>query len=276
MILENETIYLKVDLQAAEMHELMFKPTQKQWIWTADPNFWPQRNPILFPIVGSTFDKKIRLGDRITEMGNHGFTRHAKFQLDHQDETTIQVSFSSNPSTLEVYPFEFTLKVIYRLFKDHLSLQYVIENHSNVEMPFSFGLHPAFLTTHNGEDGAIKVEFSSVEKQFPLSILSPNHPRQLLFTDAFFKEVPTLVLEGVKSSKVALIDHRDVLEMDVSGYRWLAFWKKPKANFICIEPWHGHDDFNHVTCDFKDREGTHILAPNRSYTTVLTLKPTTV
>lgn len=276
MILENENIRLVVDRQAAEMHELHYKPSGKQWIWTADPAFWPQRNPILFPIVGSTFDKKIRLEDRVTEMGNHGFARHALFELLHQDDHSITLALRSNPDTMRVYPFEFELKVVYHLHDEHLAIEYHIENQSNQPMPFSFGLHPAFLTTHNGVDGPLRIHFPCVESSLPASIVDADAPKDILLTDAFFETTPTLILEGIASPSVSLIDRQDVMEVSTTGYRWLAFWKKPKAKFICIEPWHGHDDFEEVACAFKDREGTLILAPHHSYTTVVTLKPSVV
>ena len=74
------------------------------------------------------------------------------------------------------------------------------------------------------------------------------------------------------SPYVTLVDGKDTMKVSIMGYKYLAFWKKPEANFLCIEPWHGHSDFAEVHCDFKDREGTIILKPNRIYTTTHSLE----
>lgn len=273
MILENKNIYLKVDLHAAEMHSLVDKHSGKEWIWNANPVFWGQRNPILFPIVGSTYDQKLHIDGHQYQMGNHGFTRHANFECIEQSESRIVLQLKSSDHTLTQYPFDFTLEVEYRLFDKHIDIVYRITNESDKIMPFNFGLHPAFYHSNNGEDGVIPVEFFGVEKDLPESILVKKKNQILNFTDDFFETTPTLVLDHVKSSYVRLHDKNDYLDISVFGYRWLAFWKKPKANFICIEPWYGHDDFEPIMADFKDREGTLFLDPNRIFTTSYQIIP---
>jgi galactose mutarotase-like enzyme len=273
MKIENANLSLEVSLKAAEMHSLIFKPSGKEWIWSGDPTFWSGRNPILFPIIGSTYDKKIRIDGQEFVMGNHGFTRNADFVCELHSEDEIRLSFSFNPVTLSQFPFEFKLSVTYKLCDDHVQIIYDIDNLSAKDMPFSFGLHPAFLHSANGADAPICVEFPCLETGLPQSIL--NHPEKqvLAFTDAFFETTPTLILSPVASPYVTLIDEEDRVDVSCMGYRWLAFWKKPKAHFLCIEPWHGHDDFGVVTADFKDREGTIILAPGRRFTTSYDIRP---
>lgn len=273
MILENHNIRVEISLQAAEIHHLIFKPTQKEWIWDADPNYWPQRNPILFPIIGSTYDKKIHMEDKVYVMGNHGFTRHALFKLEQASLDTIRLSLESSEETLKQYPYPFKLSVTYTLAQDRLVMTYEIENHSPQDMPFSLGLHPAFKTAYNGDHGAQIVEFPCQERNLPQDILQIATHQQLHFTDAFFHQTPTLMLEGIASPYVTLCEAQDRMDISTTGYRWLAFWKKPQAHFLCIEPWHGHEDFDEIKQDFKDREGTLILKPGHTYMSTLTLHP---
>ncbi len=273
MILENELIYLRVDAKAAEMHSLIDKVSKKEWIWNANPEFWSQRNPILFPIVGSTYDKKLHIDGKEYPIGNHGFTRHANFEcIEHTSEKLV-LQLKSSELTLKQYPYDFVLEVEYRLNDDSLDIIYRITNNSDVTMPFNFGLHPAFYHSNNGDSGAIPVEFLGVEKDLPESILKYSDHQVLYFTDEFFATTPTLVLDDVKSSYVRLHDQKDYLDVSVFGYRWLAFWKKPKANFICIEPWHGHDDNEPFYGAFKDREGTLFLDSNRQFITSYQIIP---
>ena len=273
MILENENIYLRVDLHAAEMHSLVDKHSGKEWIWNANPAFWGQRNPILFPMVGSTYDQNLHIDGNQYQMGNHGFTRHANFDCVEATDSKIVLRFESSDHTMSQFPYEFKLEVEYRLHPKHLDIVYRITNESDRAMPFNFGLHPAFLHSNNGEDGPIPVEFFGVESQLPQSILKLGTNQILEFTDAFFKEVPTLILDHVKSNFVRLHDKNDYLDVSVFGYRWLAFWKKPKANFLCIEPWYGHDDFEPFYGEFKDREGTLFLDSKKIFTTSYQIIP---
>jgi len=273
MILENDLIYLEVSHHAAEMHSLIDKVSGKQWIWNANPEFWGQRNPILFPIVGSTYDQKLHIDGNLYAIGNHGFTRHASFECIEQSDTKVVLQLKSSDHTLSQYPYEFTLEVEYRLNKSSIDIVYRITNDSNQMMPFNFGLHPAFMHSNNGVDGPIPIEFLGVEENLPDRILKQEGNQILYFTDEFFKSTPTLVLDQVKSSYVRLHDKSDFLDVSVFGYRWLAFWKKPKANFICIEPWHGHDDFVPFYGEFKDREGTLYLDSNKQFTTSYQIIP---
>jgi len=273
MKLENQNLTLEISLQAAEMHSLVFKATQKEWIWSGDPTYWAQRNPILFPIIGSTYDKLIHLEDQITTMGNHGFTRHALFKLEKSSPTAITLSFESTEETLRQYPYLFKLWVTYTLENDRVVIQYDIENRDTKDMPFSFGLHPAFKTKFNGSNGTQIVEFPCLEKKLPISILQESKHQQLHFTDHFFESTPTLILEAIASPYVTLIELQDQMSISTTGYRWLAFWKKPQASFLCIEPWHGHDDFEERKQAFKDREGTLILQAGHTFTSSVSLHP---
>ncbi len=266
MILENELCKVEISNNGAEIHHFINKETGKEWMWDSNPKYWDQHNPILFPIVGSTYDKKIRINGKIYEMGNHGFTRRAVFKTVSESTNSCELCLESNKETLSQYPFEFKLNVRYDLEGTCLKIHYSIENKSSEDMPFSFGLHPAFMTSTNGVDGIQSVVFPNQENDLPENILN-TQTNTLEFTDEFFKKVPTLFLKNVASPYVTLIDGNNTMKVSVMGYKYLAFWKKPEANFLCIEPWHGHSDFEEVNCDFSEREGTLILKPNRIFTT---------
>ena len=159
MILENEKCRVEISNSGAEIHHFINKETNKEWMWDGNPQFWDQHNPILFPIVGSTYDKKIRINQKIYEMGNHGFARRAFFKTVSESKTSCELCLESNEDTLKQYPFEFKLNVRYDLEGNCLNITYTIENLSAEDMPFSFGLHPAFMTSNNGVNGSQTVVF---------------------------------------------------------------------------------------------------------------------
>jgi galactose mutarotase-like enzyme len=45
---------------------------------------------------------------------------------------------------------------------------------------------------------------------------------------------------------------------------YLGIWTKPKAPFICIEPWHGVADPAGFSADFTTKPGVFRLAPGES------------
>jgi galactose mutarotase-like enzyme len=261
MNIQNEKLSLTVTLNAAEMTSLIDKKTGKEILWNGDPAYWAGRNPILFPIVGSTFDKKIHLFGKEYVMGNHGFTRNSVFTQLSQTENQITLRLIESELTLAQYPFKFSLTVCYTLESDCVNIDYLIENTDDKKMPFSFGLHPAFAL--DDPDAALL--------RFPETETDPDHGntfKEVLMNDAFFKDRPTFLLEKFQSPYVDLVRGDRSIRVSCDGYRWLAFWKKPGATFLCIEPWHGHADFSdQVTADFTKREGTIILDPHQSFYT---------
>ncbi len=265
MILENAMLSLTLQTHAAEMHSLIDKRSSQELLWQADPTFWAYRNPILFPIVGSTFDKKIHLFGQEYEMGNHGFARQLDFQLRTQDEHSVTMGLHASVMTRKQYPFEFDLEVTYTLSANQIKIEYRVRNEDKKDMPFSIGFHPAFML--DDTDAAI-LSFPSSEKNELISAA----PHRVLMNDAFFSQEPTLLLEYPASPYVDLNRPNVTIRVGCSGFRWLAFWKKTGANFICIEPWHGHGDFAETAVDFYHREGTVVLVPNEEYRTSYTIE----
>jgi len=259
MILENEFIALTISNHAAQMHSLIDKADNAEILWQGDPDFWAGRNPILFPIVGSTFDQQIHLFDQIYTMGNHGFTRNSDFTLIHQTSTSLTLRLSESDETLAQYPFRFDLDVTYTLLGSKVQIDYRITNNDTKPMPFSFGLHPAFALD---DPDQAHIEFPATERNGNETV-----PSIVKMDDAFFSSVPTFMLEYPNSPYVDLIRGSKRIRVSCVGYRWLAFWKKPKARFLCIEPWHGHGDFEPVSTDFYRREGTLVLEPGKIYRT---------
>jgi len=260
MILSNEHLTLRIEREAAEMHSLIDHATQQEILWSGDPAHWSGRNPILFPIIGSTFDKEIHLFGETYTMGNHGFARHRVFKEVRATETTVTFALESDESTLAQYPFHFSLEVTTSLKGRSVHLDYVITNRDDQAMPFSFGLHPAFALS-DPDSGVI--EFAKAEH----SPLIPQDHTQLRMDDAFFDQHKTFLITDPQSTHVDLIQAEYRVRVNFKGYPWVAFWKKANAKFICIEPWHGHTDFGPTTTNFYAREGTIVLQPGESFKT---------
>ena len=264
MILKNEHLTLRIEREAAEMHSLIDQATGHEILWNGDPAYWSGRNPILFPIVGSTFDKQIHLFGETYTMGNHGFARHRVFRVAEQRESSITLVLESDESTLAQYPFAFTLSVTTSLKGRSVQLDYTITNRDHKPMPFSFGLHPAFALS---DPNSGVIAFPNAEHH----PLIPSSHTSIRMDEAFFDEHKTFLITDPQSPYVDLIQSDYTVRVSCEGYRWLAFWKKPQAKFICIAPWHGHSDFGETTTDVSAREGTIVLQPGDVFNTHYTI-----
>ena len=275
--IENEFAVVEVSTKAAEITSFYDKEKNIEHMWQGDPAFWSGRNPILFPIVGNTWSKEYQIDGKTYKMGNHGFARHSEFTVEEVTEDTIVLSLSDSEETRAQYPFEFKMTVSYQLTGRKLTITYRIDNHSPKMMPFNFGLHPAFnCPMEKGERFQdYKVIFACPETQTCVagdSRLCLNDEKEMALDYATFSSIPTIILEHVKSPYVTLTNGKNSVTVSCAGYRWLAFWTKQNAPYLCIEPWHSHGDFEEVNVPFEEREGTMHLEKDGSFTTAYTIE----
>ncbi|SJZ59461.1 aldose 1-epimerase family protein [Anaerorhabdus furcosa] len=267
---ENDKAILEVGTKGAEITSFKMKDTEIEYMWQGNSEFWAGRNPILFPMVSNTWNKKQIINGKEYFMGNHGLARSAEFEVENVTEYTITMVLKQNEETLKLYPFDFTLRVIYTLCDTKVHIRYQIENHSKETMPFSFGLHPAFNCplTEGEKFEDYHLEFSNEEVlNGLLGPFSLNNDKKIPCDYSLFESNPTICFEYPQSSSVKLTNGKHGVIVDLVGYRWLAFWTKQNAPFMCIEPWHGHGDYSENDLPFDKREGTINLAPNHHYET---------
>lgn len=273
--LENESAKIEVSEHASEITSFINKENNKEYMWQGNPEYWAGRNPILFPIVGNTYSKKYKLyGKEYAFKTNHGFTRSSKFKCMKNDDNEIIMQLKDNEDTYSQYPFKFLLAANYKLEGKALTITYTITNNDEKNMPFGFGLHPAFNCPLN-ENETIRdyhISFSNNECNKNLIGNYELNGNKIDLSYELFEGNDTLVFDDLNSSHVSLTNGTHGVKMNISGYKWFAIWTKKNAPFVCLEPWHSHSDFEENDLDFDKREGTIILAPNDSYTTSYTIE----
>lgn len=274
--LENERMILTAKVRAGEMTGLYDKKTGRQLLYQADQG-WSGRNPTLFPMVGKTWKGgSYEVDGKTYTMKNHGLIRYADLDAKVEGDK-ILFSFDSNEETLQQYPWNFHFEMTDTLLEDGVRIDYRIKNTSDTPMPFSFGLHPAFKTAQNADE---KFEDFSIEF-FPKDMceqivfhedLSPV-VREAVKLDEWkcshddIEKYLTLVYDKIHADK-AVLKYKDEprMEMDFSGFPLVALWNSDKdSDFICIEPWYGHTDFEKTDAPFEKREGTLILEPGAEF-----------
>lgn len=140
--LSNGQISISVKKHGAELCSL--KSAGREYLWQADGEFWARHSPVLFPIVGSLWNKKFVSGGREYSMGQHGFARDMDFELFSKSDDEIWYRLTSSEETLSKYPYEFVLEIGYRLAGRSVEVMWKVTNPSSEEMYFQIGAHPAF------------------------------------------------------------------------------------------------------------------------------------
>lgn len=277
-ILENADLKLECTPKGGEILHLIDKKKNQEIIYQGN-EAWTDSNPSLFPIIGSTYKKTYEINGKEYSMKNHGLIRYALLEGEKTDDT-ITFTYESSEATKQQYPFDFKYSITYRLENNTVQIAYRIENTGDVLMPFSFGLHPAFIVPQNDkerfeeysikfekEEEANQIVFDS-NPQIPAKV-EPVHLNTWQLDRNEIKKYATIVYKDYSSTFV-ILKWKDEPRIKVSfpGFPFLAIWTHPTpSHFICIEPWYGHADFDTSCSDFYQREGTILLPAHEEFKT---------
>jgi galactose mutarotase-like enzyme len=247
-------------------------------LWDGDPAVWAGRAPLLFPIVGVLAGGAYRLGLKTYPLGRHGFARGKLFSIESTSSSAAVFRLAADEASLQVYPFQFALRVRYQLKGATLSVTTSIRNQDDADMPASFGYHPGFRwpLPFGQARSAHFVEFETDEPAPARRIDSAGlltatrHPtpiagRRLVLADSLFQE-DVLIFDQINSRSVLYgSSHGPRLKIDFPDTACLGVWTKPGAPFICIEPWHGITDPEGFSGDFKDKPGVFVVKGGESF-----------
>jgi D-hexose-6-phosphate mutarotase len=115
-----------IALRGAE--PLSWRVAGRELIWHGDPAHWPQRAPILFPVIGASAGGAVRVEGRSYPMPRHGFARDLPFGLVERRPDRARLRLRATSGTLRHYPFRFELGVEAGLTADRLSLRFTVTN----------------------------------------------------------------------------------------------------------------------------------------------------
>jgi len=248
-----------------------------EYIWEGDPAFWSGQNPILFPIVGSLKDGRVDIGGKTCEMARHGFARRMEFTPVERGEDYVVLELRETEDTLARYPYPFSLRVTHQLLEDGFSTAFAVKNTGDAPMPFCIGAHTAIrCPLRPGE------RFEDYELLFEEPERADSHllsPEGIILHDGrrpmldgsgrlaldyqVFGELDTLIFSGLRSGNVSLV-HRETgrrVRLDFHEFPMVAFWTKPGAPFLCLEPWQGCAAWDNESGRFEDKPFCITLQP---------------
>lgn len=250
-----------------------------EYIWGGDASFWPGRNPILFPVVGSLRDGRVDIGGKSFEMSRHGFARNLEFAPAEQTADSVTLELRESGETLSRYPFPFSLRVRHRLLENGFATSFTVENTGDAPMPFCIGAHTAIRCPLGAGERFEDYELVFDEEEAADTLLltpeglirggetEPMLPRngRLPLDYAVFRRLDTVIFRHLRSTGVSLL-HRVSgrgVHLDFREFPMAAFWTVPGAPFLCLEPWHGCAALNNETGRFSDKPFSITLSPGQ-------------
>ena len=286
-ILKNDILTVEVSNNGAELQSI--RKNGVEYLWQGDPAFWGRRSPVLFPIVGSVWEKKYRVDGMEYELGQHGFARDKVFELVSASETEVRYRLVSDDDTKAKYPYDFVLEIAYRLDGNKVDVVWEVQNPSSEDMYFQIGAHPAFnypdyetepsgrgALTFDKAEGleCIRIKEKGCVDAVTRWPLEMTEGRVKLEKDTF-DAIDTIMMQDSQIREVNMFKE--------DGTSWLSvrfdapvvgIWSPPGKNapFICLEPWYGRCDEAGYAGEYKDKEWMNHLAPGEKFASVYTIE----
>ena len=125
--LKNDVLTIEVSPMGAELQSIK-DANGHEYLWQADPDFWPRHSPILFPIVCGLWKGKYRTEGQEYALDRHGFARDTEFRLLKKTADRVTFALESSDATLKNYPYHFVLSVTYRLEGNKIHVIWHVHN----------------------------------------------------------------------------------------------------------------------------------------------------
>lgn len=276
--ISNQKLIIEISSHGAEIKAITFDKVS--YLHDSNPKYWNRSAPLLFPNIGTIKDGTTNINGNEYPMVKHGFLRDREFIVESQDTSSITFSYTSTNDDLFIYPFKFKVDVTYQIHGNTLKSYIIVNNLSDIDMPFNLGLHPAFKVplfpnerfedykfifdepvtcdspSVNLSNGTI--DFNQIAKSFKeLKVLPLNYDDYqndaLIFTNVSTRQI-----------KLTNKDETHGVDFEFNDFPMLGIWTPNHihANFICIEPWIGCADPSNHTGNFLDKCHLITVKPN--------------
>lgn len=224
--------------------------------WDDLPGGWPFLFPVCARVERNGITGNYLYDGRVYQMPMHGFAWRMPWQVVDASKTNeLVLSLQDNAQTQQVFPFSFTVTLIYKVISSTKSAgpvlicEQIYANHSHEAMPYYAGFHPYFLTPmlQDGK-GNVMLDYRPV-KQY---LYNENFTDLIGERQPLFK-VPVAItqpeineqLTRVAKDKTARIMYPDGfrIQLEAEGvsdsemFSYIQLYTIPDKPFFCVEPW---------------------------------------
>ncbi len=278
--LKNEELTILISEIGAELQSIK-DATGKEYLWQADPEYWPRHSPILFPIVCSVNNDTYRVDGEEYHLPRHGFARDREFRLLYQLEDEVAFQLLWDDETLKVYPYLFALTITYTLDGKTVSVEWQVDNLDEDEIHFQIGGHPAFnipdMNKGDVQHGRIQLDANAPVYRYT-SFIDGTHDMtedlvettedgMINFTDETWNK-DSIQIHRCQTTQADILDKEGKPVVTVYYETPVcAFWSPYKKNapFVCVEPWYGVGDYRGFDGEFRDKPLMNHLLPGASF-----------
>lgn len=283
----NDRIRVAIKRLGAELTGLRKAGDTFEYIWTGDGRYWTGQSPVLFPIVGSVRNEHTRIEGKLYELKNHGFARRREFEVRSCSGTEAVFALRADELTRLHYPYEFELRLIYRVEGACLTITYEVENTDARDIAFQLGTHPGFCCPMGQHDSLTDyvLEFEQPESATRYycnasNLMVTNQQQDLLHDTTVLPLSPELFYDGalifrhIRSQALTLKSSSQArfVKMKWHNFPYLGIWQPKDAPFVCIEPWHGVGDPDQGEIDFSEKEQLVTLSPGTVFRAYISIE----
>lgn len=267
ILIANDNLKVEIALMGAELARITDKNGCER-LWDGDAKFWTGRAPVLFPYAGGLKDGYFEYrGKRYDNPTKHGFAKITPFSILEKTGTGASLRLEERVPS---YPFDYRFTVRYALEGNALRVDYITENAGADEMYFGVGCHEAYRL-----DGGVEHYFLTADREeewlhYPLEgaqilregVRMGTPGKTFRFREEHFA-VDALVFRDIRSRGVTLKNdlNEKTVRVDFEGFDHLLVWKKPRAGFLCIEPWVNPPEWVDGGHDITEKPGIVRLEP---------------
>jgi len=240
-------------------------------------------NPVLFPAVGvsnGAAPDSWSWQGRPLPMPPHGWARNVYWQVEKVDGQSLTAVVVPHPGFRLGFPFDFSLRITYRLVDGTLVCDSELANLGEVAFPYAYGFHPYLRAplgdapAHVGAGDRCQVSIPAGTRLSPAdgwkSFTAQKVPARVVSTrdldlagSIVMTDLPGTALE-VQDQDSGLAARISVAESEQNFPVWVIWNASPEAPYVCLEPW--TDAPNAL-----NRAGTRTLAPGGKHRYRLTL-----
>lgn len=269
--IQNDALTACIRSEGAELRALDDRGG-RHYMWSGDPAVWSGTSPLLFPVVGKLAGDSFRHGGNTYAMPKHGFAKDSDFALDSHSGDSLSLTLRDSPETLACWPFPFLLTVQFALEGLSLRISHRVRNTGEESCYFSLGAHPA-IACRVGDCLEFERPETADAWQFGSDMLIREEKTPFLQNSNCWEIMPdsferdAYILEGLLSRWVKVRSglHKHAVQVDFGGAPYLGIWAKPRAEYVCIEPWFGLDDDHFQSGELSEKKGIVSLPPGEEF-----------
>ncbi len=272
--MENLTIRargIEAELTALGGKLLTLRAHGENLLWNGNPDYWDDRAPVLFPFCGRCQEDSYLWRGRRYPMPIHGFLPSTPMEIADRGADFIRFRLHANQDTRAVYPFDFTLELLYRALPGAVTLEIVLTA-ENAPVPFSAGAHPGFVLPGEGpyrlvpEPGRLPVALEITKSGLlgrGRTLLPPDSDGTVTLTSDLLGACGLFLQEAGTSAILCRAGSSRRLRISWEGMDTLGLWQPAGAPFVCVEPWAGLPARDGAATDLESKPGIRIAVPGR-------------